>query len=227
VMLDPYQAPAVTELLERYHLRFGRDLVVDPDARLYGGEYVTMEVGFDRGAHPLLAALTAAPLFSRTRSVEVVAGAGTEVSGRVFLRTGDESWTTTDPGAVRATVPEFVPARDRRGPIGVGADAAFVVPTPPGAAPRFGRVLAYGNAQFANNFFIELLGNKDLFVNSVAWLARDEDLMGHRTPRQAPGINQFFVSEEDGTRPFWLSAVVLPAAFGAVAVAMAARRRWS
>ena len=33
-------------------------------------------------------------------------------------------------------------------------------------------VVVYGNSEFAGNFFIEFLGNRDLFVNSVQWLAR-------------------------------------------------------
>jgi ABC-type uncharacterized transport system involved in gliding motility auxiliary subunit len=227
VLLDPHQAPALAAFLERYHLRLGQDVVVDPDARLYGGEYLTMELAYDRGAHPLLAPLTAAPLFSRTRSAEVVSGSGHETSGRIFLRTGDQSWATSDEGATRAAVPTFVQGRDRHGPIGVGAEVVFRTPVLPGETPRQGRVIAYGNAEFANNFFIELLGNKDLFANSVAWLVHDPAAVARRNPKQVPGVNQFFLSEEDGARLLWTSAVVLPASFALVGVALAARRRWS
>jgi ABC-type uncharacterized transport system involved in gliding motility auxiliary subunit len=227
VMLDPHEAPSLAAFFERYHVRLGRDVVVDPDARLYGGEYLTMQLAYDRGAHPILAPLTAAPLFSRTRSVEVMTAAGHETAGHAFLHTGDESWTTADGGATRVAVPAFVQGRDRRGPIAVGAEVAFRTPVLPGEPPRQGRIVAYGNAQFANNFFIEFLGNKDLFANSVAWLVRDPEGLGRRPPRQLPGINQFFVSEEDGTRLFWTSAVLMPAAFAVIGMALVVRRRWS
>jgi hypothetical protein len=36
-MLDPHEAPSLAAFFERYHLRLGRDVIVDPDARLYGG----------------------------------------------------------------------------------------------------------------------------------------------------------------------------------------------
>ncbi len=227
VLLDPGQAPKLAAMLERYHLRIGHDVVVDPDARLYGGEYLTMQLQFDRGGHPILAPLTAAPLFSRTRSVEVATAPGHDVAGVVFLRTGEQSWATTDAMAERSPEPTFVAGRDRRGPIGVGAEVAFRTVVQPGDEARHGRVVAYGNAQFANNFFIELLGNKDLFVNSVAWLARDPESIAHRTPQQVPGVNQFFVSEEDGDRLFWWSAVALPSMFALVGIAIAVRRRRS
>jgi ABC-type uncharacterized transport system involved in gliding motility auxiliary subunit len=227
VMLDPHQAPGLVAFLERYHIRLGADVVVDPDARLYGGEYLTMELEYERGAHPVLAPLTAAPLFSRTRSVEVLTASGHDTAGLVFLRTGAESWTTRDEGVTRTAVPAFVQGRDRHGPLGVGAEVAFLTPVLPGEDPRQGRIVAYGNAQFANNFFIEFLGNKDLFANSVAWLVRDPEGVGRRNPRQLPGVNQFFVSDEDGQRLFWASAVVLPAAFAVVGVALTMWRRWS
>jgi len=225
VLLDPFESPALATFLDGYHLRVGKDLVVDPEARLYGGEYVTMQVQYERGEHPVLAPLTAAPLFSRTRSVEVVPGR--ETAGVVFLHSGEQSWTTNDPGATRVAVPTFVAGRDRQGPIGVAAEVGFPTATAAGGPPRHGRVIAYGNAQFANNFFIEFLGNKDLFVNTVAWLARDAESIGRRTPQQVPGVNQFFVSEEDGARLFWASAVLLPASFALVGIVLALRRRWS
>ncbi len=226
VLLDPYQAPALAAFLERYHLRLGRDVVVDPEARLYGGEYLTMELAYDRGDHPILAPLTAAPLFSRTRSVEVLTAAGHDTVGGVFLKSGPESWATTDAHVTQTAVPAFVQGRDRRGPAGVGAEVAFLTPVLPGEEPRQGRIVAYGNAEFANNFFIEFLGNKDLFVNTVAWLVRDAEGVARRNPRQLPGVNQFFVSDEEGARLFWASAVALPGGFLLVGLTLAAYRRW-
>jgi ABC-type uncharacterized transport system involved in gliding motility auxiliary subunit len=83
----------------------------------------------------------------------------------------------------------------------------------------------YGNAQFANNFFIEFLGNKDLFLNSVDWLAHEPQAISHRPRRQALGLQQFFVSSEQGNAAFWGTVVVEPAVFLLVGVALAIRRR--
>src|SRR5439155_1150804 len=56
------------------------------------------------------------------------------------------------------------------------------------------------DAEFASNFFIEYLGNKDLFVNTINWLARDPQAISHRPRRQELGIAQFYVSNEQATR---------------------------
>lgn len=227
VMLDPLRAPGLAKRLERFAVRLPADVVVDPGARLHGGEYVTMQVQAARQPHPILAPLEAPPLFSLPRSIELPPIAPPGIATQVLLETGPESWATTDTSVLRTGEALFEPGRDRRGPITVGAEIAFATPVEPGVPPAQGRLVVLGNADFANNFFIEYLGNKDLFVNAVAWLARDPQAMGSRPSRQAPGVNQFFVSAEAADRLFWLAAVAQPALFALVAVALAVRRRWS
>ena len=86
--------------------------------------------------------------------------------------------------------------------------------------------MVYGNSEFAGNFFIEFLGNRDLFVNSVQWLARQPQAMAHHNMTQALGIQQFFVSAEEGARTFWLAVVLEPGLFAALGMALMARRWW-
>ena len=88
-----------------------------------------------------------------------------------------------------------------------------------------GRLVVYGNSDFANNFFIEFLGNTDLFVNTVNWLAREPEAISHRPRHQELGLQQFYVSAEQGDRAFWVAAVLEPALFLAVGVVLAVRRR--
>jgi ABC-type uncharacterized transport system involved in gliding motility auxiliary subunit len=227
VLLDPQRAPALANFLGQYRFALPDDVVVEPAARLYGGEYLTMQVGYDRRAHPIVGALAAPPLFSLTRSVDRIAE---ELPGTWFtplLQTSRDSWATNDLTVLRTGSAAFLAGRDRRGPVTVGAEVEFLVPMAPGSDPRTGRVVVYGNAEFANNFFIEYLGNKDLFVNTVAWLARDPDAIGHRASRQEPGRNQFFVTAEQGDRVFWATAVVQPLLFALIGIALVLRRRWS
>jgi ABC-type uncharacterized transport system involved in gliding motility auxiliary subunit len=87
-------------------------------------------------------------------------------------------------------------------------------------------LLVYGDADFASNLLLEYLGNRDLLLNSVNWLAREETMLGTRPPTQAPGVNQLFISASQGERVFWLGTVVLPAAillFGLSGVALRQR----
>jgi len=228
VLLDPREAPALAALLDGYGLVVADDVVIDPDARLYGGEHLTMRLTLERGRHALLAPLAAPPLFSLSRSVELAKELPAGAAGTMILESGRESWATSDPTVLRTGTGRFAAGRDRHGPIGLGAEVALRLPSPSGErgpAP-LARVIAYGNAEFANNFFIEYLGNGDLFVNTVAWLARDPQGIARRSLRQEPGVNQFYVSSEEGNQLFWGAAVGIPLAFGLVGVVLAVRRRW-
>jgi ABC-type uncharacterized transport system involved in gliding motility auxiliary subunit len=221
VLLDPLRAPELAAFLRRYSVHLRPDVVVDPAARLYGGEFLTMQVQRERGDHPIVAPLDAPALFSRTRSVGILPDDDGAAVGVAFLQTSPESWATTDTGVLRTGRATFLGGRDLPGPV------AFRILTPPGTEPRQGRLIVYGNAQFANNFFIEFLGNLDLFVNTINWLAREPETIAHRPRRQELGLQQFYVSEEQGARAFWVTAVVEPALFLAIGVALAVRRRWA
>jgi hypothetical protein len=199
------------------------DVVVDPSARLYGGEEVTMRLTLDQRAHPIVTPMAAAPLFSRARSVEVAPRPEEGILGSEFLFASRDSFATSDPAVLRTGRGRFVAGRDRRGPVPVGAEVTFPLA---GEGDRQGRLITYGNAEFATNFFIDFLGNKDLFLNTVAWLSHAESGITHRSPTQLPGINQFFVSDTQGRRIFWLAAVLQPLAFAVVALGMAVWRRW-
>jgi ABC-type uncharacterized transport system involved in gliding motility auxiliary subunit len=82
-----------------------------------------------------------------------------------------------------------------------------------------------GDADFASNAFIDYLGNKDLVVNAMNWLARDDSLMAARAQQKETGREQFFVTDAQGRMAFWLAAVVQPALFFALGIAAFVRRR--
>jgi len=178
-----------------------------------------------RGDHPILAPLDAPPLFSLTRSVGVLGDDTGNVVAVPFLRTSPTSWATTDTEVLRTGAPAFMAGRDHPGPVTVGLEVAFRTLTQPGAPPQQGRIIAYGNSKFVGNFFIEYLGNKDLFVNTVNWLARQPEAISHRPRQQALGLQQFYVSEEQGSGIFWGTAVLEPAAFALIGLALVWRRR--
>ena len=224
VMLDPFRAPELATFLRRYDVDLPEDVVLDPGQRLHGGEHLTMQVGMQRGEHPITSPLDAPPLFSLTRSVQP-AGTDDTVDVVSFLRTSPQSWATKDSSVVRTGNAVFVAGRDRAGPVSVGMEVAFRVVTPPGAQPVQGRLVVYGNSEFANNFFIQFLGNKDLFLNSVNWLARERQSLASRPRTQELGLQQFYLSEEQGETLYWLTAVAQPAVFAVIGLLLVWRRR--
>jgi len=225
VLLDPLKAPALARFLSRYAVALDDEVVLDPSGRLYGGEWLTMRLVTGERTHPIVAPLAAAPLFSRARPVRTGGEDAGDVVVEPFLFTSRESWSTPDAGALRHGTATFVEGRDRRGPVSVGVAVTFPGLREPGMAERRGRLVVLGDSEFANNFFIDFLGNKDLVLNTMAWVSEEEQAMTHRPERAIPGVNQFYVTDEQGDRIFWQTVVLQPGLFLALGLGLVAWRR--
>lgn len=205
VLLEPgKQAPSLTALLRRYGIAVSDEVVLDGEQRMFAGDYLTMLVPGRSLEHPVSATLTSTPLMSGVRAVRIVPTDATD-AGIDLLATAPESWRTPDLGALERGSGDFLAGRDTRGPVPVGASVLVR-----NEGDRPGRLLVYGDADFASNPLLGYLGNRDLLLNSVNWLAGEETMLGSRPPSQAPGVNQLFITDREGERVFWLGAVVLP-----------------
>ncbi len=222
IMLEPQTAPDLRAFLDRFGVRAEDGVVVDPDNRLFAGDYLTITVPGLSERHPVSAALKAPPLFSQARAVAYVGGL-TAVKGIEFLDTSASSWRTTDADVLRTGVASFAAGRDQRGPIPVGVSLLI---DHPGRPLPPARVIILGDSDFANNFFIEYLGDKDLLVDSINWLAGEQELVGQRPQLRQPGVNQFFVSARQGRTAFLLGTIVEPALVLIIGTAIFLRRRW-
>jgi len=229
IMLEPEGAPGLRAFLDRYGVKVEDGVVVDPENRLFAGDYLTITVPGLPERHPVSAALKAPPLFSQACAVAYAGGAAA-VKGIEILETSPNSWRTTDPEVLRTGVATFDGSRDQLGPIPVGASLIVEHPGqrgPEGKPVPPARFIILGDSDFANNFFIEYLGDKDLLVNSINWLAGEQELVGQRPQLRQPGVNQFFVSARQGRLAFVLGTIVEPALVLVIGSAIFLRRKWA
>ena len=144
-------------------------------------------------------------------------------------QTGAAGTLSHAPGEGFATAPEnvgadgmvtFVEGRDIPGPVPIAGEIAIQQ-----GDEIKGTIIVFGDADLANNALIEQGGNRDLLVNAMNWMADDTEQMGERPEQQPTGVNQFFLSEEQGRQAFWISTVVLPSAFLIIGVSVFVWRR--
>jgi ABC-type uncharacterized transport system involved in gliding motility auxiliary subunit len=205
VLLDPGNLPNLIGLLQRYGVAVSNEVVLDEQNRLFAGDFLTLLVPGRSTAHPVGAALQSPPLMSQVRAVTTVATEA-RAAGVDLLKTSPQSWRTPNLEVLESGVGTYIAGRDTPGPVPV---AVSVLVRSEEGPP--GRVLVYGDSDFATNFFLGYLGNRDLFLNSVNWLAQEDTLVASRPPTQLPGVNQFFLSAGEGRRVFWIGTVVQPA----------------
>jgi ABC-type uncharacterized transport system involved in gliding motility auxiliary subunit len=116
-------------------------------------------------------------------------------------------------------------AHDEKGPVAVAAVATLTIPHEGTSeqTPKNARIVVFGDSDFASNNYLNLSGNRDLFLNTVSWLAEEENLIAIR-PKDS---GQFFhpVTADQERLIFWLSMIALPAAVIGSGVVMYVWRR--
>lgn len=172
-LLQSRTSTGLEELLLRWGVRVGDDLVVDPSQTLTGLEVV---VG-PYPEHPITAALgRIASVFYRPRSVEPVAS-GTEADRpRIspLATTTAHGWAETD---FDSPAMRFDPGRDRPGPIPIavaverGGSAGVDVQLKPT------RLVVFGDATFVADGALRS-ANGDFFLAALHWLIERPELMG-------------------------------------------------
>lgn len=90
------------------------------------------------------------------------------------------------------------------------------------AAPET-RLAVIGDSDFASNAVVGIQGNRDLFLNTVNWLARQENLISIRA--REPEDRRLTLTAGAQRRIFWLSVLLLPGAILACGVYVWLRRR--
>ena len=194
VLLEPgkQRARACAELLRRYGVAVSDEVVLDGDQRMFAGDYLTMLVPGRRRTSGQRRAHVDAADVRRARRAHAPTDA-TE-AGIDLLATAAGELAHARPQRARARRRRVRP-RTRHARAGAGRRQRA------GARPRAakpGRLLVYGDADFASNLLLGYLGNRDLLLNSVNWLAGEETMLGTRPPSQAPGVNQLFISDRQG-----------------------------
>ncbi len=90
------------------------------------------------------------------------------------------------------------------------------------------RLVVVGYADFASDVYLDLLGNRDLVLNAVAWTAGEEALVGpheERTPEILRPLSPLVLSEREARTMLVLAAAVEPGLVLALGLLIALVRR--
>jgi ABC-type uncharacterized transport system involved in gliding motility auxiliary subunit len=214
VMVNPFQNEAMKKWLVQYGFELGDNLVVEPNpiGRLFGiGPEVPIVQQYE--SHAITRDMAGvSTLFPLTRSVTPVKTPPQGMNVQAIARTSPQSWGETNREALQRGEAQPDP-QDQRGPLPVAAVAT----------KDKSRIVAYGTSNLASNQFINLQGNRDFFLNTVSWLAEEEDQISIRAKdaRQAP----VFLNAQQGQAVFLLPVVVLPALVLVGGIVAVVRRR--
>lgn len=211
VLLAPRQAPQLVRFLEDWGIAVGSDVVVDQVVRLFQGPTLGLAPLVDEydPDHEITKALRERSLFPMVRSVAAVGDPRDGMTVTELVKTSPSSWAETDVASVFDAGTAALDSDDRRGPISIAAAAQIDLSQLNKPGEGEARIAVIGSVEFADNQNLEgTFFNRDLFLNSIGWLAGQGDLLSIR-PRGIRASRASFTSDE-GTLIFYLSVLVIP-----------------
>lgn len=237
-LLDPPDRPdspaptGLTALLKEWAIEVGNNMVVDVSGigQLFGTNE-SVPVAAKYNPHTITANFNLMTAYPLARSIAPATG---ETGGRFaqpLVETSANSWAETDLKTLMTSgkVERNLEAGDKAGPItlaaAVSAPATAAPPTPPADASKPGdgakpdaktedarkpetRIVAFGDSDFVANGYLGIPGNRDLFLNTVNWLAQQENLIAIR-PRD-PEDRRVTLTAGTENVIFWLSVLIIP-----------------
>ena len=164
---------ALTSLLQSWGVSMDKNLILDlnPIGQLAGlGPQVALVTSYD--SQPIVNGMKGtATGFPLSRSMEIKNGDKTTVqkmfdSSSTSLATNNLSSPAIDPND----------PKNKKGPLTIAAAGTYNT----GKQDSQGRFVVVGSSSWAANSFLKFNGNSDLALNTIDWLASDEDLISIR-----------------------------------------------
>jgi len=226
VFLEPYQDGGLKEFLREYGVVISSDVVVDKMSRVMGGDFLLPMI-VTYGDHPITKNFRLLSFFSLARTVELdkeVKKKGLTLTNLAF--TSEESWSETDRDALNKGGARLDP-EDRRGPLSLAVIVELDPQEDKGTEEEKitgqGKLLVFGDADFASNKFVGLAGNKDLLTNTIHYLAGRKDLIA--IAKKERPAQHLMITRNQGLLLFWVPVVLIPLLVILIGVAVWRRRR--
>ncbi|HEY5132099.1 MAG TPA: DUF4350 domain-containing protein [Candidatus Krumholzibacteriaceae bacterium] len=229
VLVDPVTEIAqLDSLVAEFGIDITNSIIIDRFGKLLAGNYLTPIVN-KYGKHAITENFRLASFFPQARALTIAKNKPAGAEAHVLASTGESSYAETNIADVLKGKTQFEPGQDIAGPVNVAVVATMDAPRTAQKGPdnraRHSRVVVFGDSDFASNAYITLSGNKDLILNTIGWLAEEEDLISVRAKN--PVSQPVVLNVRQGRVVFWLPVVALPAIVGLIGVLVVLNRRRS
>jgi ABC-type uncharacterized transport system involved in gliding motility auxiliary subunit len=198
IEIDPETDPKLDDIFKEWNINVGSNVVVDASGvgRLFGTGPGTPLV-VDYGESPITKNLQGGmTFFELARTVSIADKAKSDPQAVELLKTSERSFWI--PKLVREV--QFDPKT--AGPLSLGVAASRT------AGDKGARLVVIGNSAFAEDQWLGMQHNGDLFFNTIDWLAQDENLISIR-PKPATA-RHITLTEGQMAALQWFELLFLP-----------------
>jgi len=176
-MFDPPTPSGWVDWMAKWRVGLTGDVLIAVDRvgaeRGISARTVVVDDGY--GDHEVVRSLQGMPtIFPLVQTLITVGEPDSVTTGAVIIKSSDQTWAESDPATRFSDRPSFNRDVDSKGPLSFGMVLEIQL-GPPGTYP--GRMVVIGNSEFLTNANVNLAGNRDLALNAIGWLAREEGLI--------------------------------------------------
>ena len=222
VMVDPPDeksppTPVFEAFLRDWDFQADKDVVVDASGmgQLIGTD-ASVPVVATYPSHPITERFNVITAFPLARSITPILPASNGRAAVPIIQTSARSWAETDMAQLKTGRVELnVDKGDKAGPVTIGAvtatnatDVPKPDPSKTDERPPESRFVTIGDSDFAANYAIRIQGNQDLFVNTINWLAQQENLISIRP--KPPSDSRLTLTASNATAVLWMSLLIVP-----------------
>jgi hypothetical protein len=221
----------INAFLEKYGIMLGNDVIIDPLSRVLSGDFF-MPVINSYTYNPITKDFKLATFLRFARSVTTKADPGERIFARIVANTGEASWAETDIKGITAGKASYDEGVDIKGPVPIMAYATISPETesPDEEAAQFEErkpedaiIAVVGDSDFVTNAMYQTQGNKDLFLNTINFLADRGELISVR-PKQQESV-YLTLTAQQGRIAFLVSIILIPLFSIAVGIYITIQRR--
>jgi ABC-type uncharacterized transport system involved in gliding motility auxiliary subunit len=221
-LIEPFtHIPRLVKFLDTYQLRLADDVIVDKVNKLSGGEFLTPLISI-YSPHPITRSLKSASVFSTARSIGVKTGNNKAINVYPLAMSSQLSWTKTSQ-ALKNGETDFKEGMDRKGPVPVAV--LVEIKGKEEKKERKSIIICFSDADFIDNKFLDILGNKDFFLNTLNWLVWEGDLISIRPKKY--DLSYHFMTERESRWCLYIPVFILPPIFLVIGLIVFIYRRRS
>jgi ABC-type uncharacterized transport system involved in gliding motility auxiliary subunit len=222
-LADPDQAPGLDALSRMLGLTWLEGFAVFPNYQLLGSPNPLIYLAAEYPPTPVTQGLDVVTMFPLARALQTAPAGDWQTTP--LLQTDATSWldAATSLDSKEKTITLEQKPGDVKGPLTLGAIFTRTLKAAAGAPARTQRVAVVGDSDFLADGYLDLVGNKQLGLNIVQWLAARDSQLNIDVPK-APDAELYLPGWAS-----WLIAAgytfVLPVMLLAFGITRWARRR--
>lgn len=218
IFLEPFNDAGLEEFLKTHGILIAPDMIVDKLSRVMGGDYLLPMVA-NYGFHEITKDFRLTSFFHMARSVREAQEDPEGITLMSLASTSASSWAETDRKGLDQGRVAF-DGDDRQGPLSLAVIAELELPAREemnenGNGPEEssqirgkGKLVVYGDVDFASNRFFNFSGNGDLITNTINYLVGRGNLITIQKKHRP--VEALMLNRGQGQALFWIPVVLIP-----------------